>query len=515
MFKLKIRKLLKIFLIFVLVSSWLLAGWPPIWLNPRIPPKIQEAQAATVPIVESYSTDTTGGTTDTTVSLAMPSGLAAGDLILVIFIDEQSNTNDCPAITSPDAYTQITHGNNSADVQAAIYWRIATGSETWPLVIAGTTGDYAVGWALRISGVDTADPIHQTGSWAGVGATATSGNIPEVTTTVNNCLILAVHGFDGSDGNTTFSGTGWSVDQTLEDPVDNTGGAYAVWGQKDLATAGGSVSCDWSTDVTADGWVGIQIAITPNPNEAPTLSISQPDGVDDTVTAGTSYNITYTLSDPDDAATVDFYYDTDGSGLDGTAISGCQDQAEGTNATCSWDTTGLGGNLYVYGITDDGVNDPVSDYSPGQITIKASTGTVCSSAITFSDFPGSPTAWNELFWTETEGGGASVTMQIASNADCSSLISDGAFSGCDFSNQPEANNTNSEGFATSPVDISCLDEGSYGVIYLKTTLTAGTGSPTLDDWGVSVPENPWLLFGLTPFLLGLMRRFRKKMEFRV
>lgn len=147
--------------------------------------------------------------------------------------------------------------------------------------------------------------------------------------------------------------------------------------------------------------------------------------------------------------------------------------------------------------------------------VKASSGTVCSTAITFSDFPGSPTAWNELFWTETEGSGESVTMQIASNSDCSSLIPDAAFSGCDFSNQPTENDSNSEGFAVSPVDISCLDEGTYGVIYLKTTLQAsGVGSPTLDDWGVSVPENPWLLFGLTPFLLGLIRKFRKKMGFR-
>lgn len=39
-------KLLKLVLIIVLVFSWLFASWPPIWQNPRIPPRIKELEAA-------------------------------------------------------------------------------------------------------------------------------------------------------------------------------------------------------------------------------------------------------------------------------------------------------------------------------------------------------------------------------------------------------------------------------------------------------------------------------------
>lgn len=108
-------------------------------------------------------------------------------------------------------------------------------------------------------------------------------------------------------------------------------------------------------------------------NAPPTLSISQPDGVSDTVTIGDSYNIIYTLADTDDTVTVAFSYDTDNTGLDGTAItSACATAAEGSGVTCSWDTTGVTpGSYYVYGITNDGVNPQVSAYSPGQITINA------------------------------------------------------------------------------------------------------------------------------------------------
>ncbi|MBI5913429.1 IPT/TIG domain-containing protein, partial [Candidatus Azambacteria bacterium] len=108
-------------------------------------------------------------------------------------------------------------------------------------------------------------------------------------------------------------------------------------------------------------------------NSPPTLSISQPDGTDDTVTQGDSFNITYSLADTDNVVTAAFYYDSNNSGLDGTAISGaCATAAEGTNATCSWDTTGVTpGSYYVYGITNDGVNSQVSAYSGGTITINA------------------------------------------------------------------------------------------------------------------------------------------------
>ncbi|MFH1827007.1 MAG: hypothetical protein ABH812_01065 [bacterium] len=42
---------------FILITLWFLTGWPPIWQNPRIPPKIQEAYADTETIrpTGSYS----------------------------------------------------------------------------------------------------------------------------------------------------------------------------------------------------------------------------------------------------------------------------------------------------------------------------------------------------------------------------------------------------------------------------------------------------------------------------
>ncbi len=105
------------------------------------------------------------------------------------------------------------------------------------------------------------------------------------------------------------------------------------------------------------------------PNSAPTLSISEPDGTGDVVTVGDPYNITYTLGDTDDVVTVDFYYDTDNVGFDGTLIS--LGAAEGTGATSAWNTTGmLPGTYFVYGITNDGTNPQVDAYSSGKLNVK-------------------------------------------------------------------------------------------------------------------------------------------------
>ena len=45
------HKFLRISVVFTLIFSWIFSGWPRIWQNPRIPPKIQEAWANTTNLV--------------------------------------------------------------------------------------------------------------------------------------------------------------------------------------------------------------------------------------------------------------------------------------------------------------------------------------------------------------------------------------------------------------------------------------------------------------------------------
>jgi len=188
------------------------------------------------------------------------------------------------------------------------------------------------------------------------------------------------------------------------------GSASDTWGNaltsawvkdSDFGIAIGILATSNNTDVHVD-YVTLEIDYTLS-NTAPTLSISEPNGSGDTVTVGDSYNITYSLSDAEQTVTADFYYDTNNSGLDGTLITGCQNQTEGVGATCSWNTTGVTpGSYYVYGRdVTDGIAPEVSAYSSGTITINAppASGTVSASPDTCTILSGASTCTVPFTWS--------------------------------------------------------------------------------------------------------------------
>lgn len=324
---------LKTLLVFLVLFSWFFSGFPQIWplgklgVNTiRIPPKIQEAQATTSTYCfNSYSSETWDGT--------------------------PTNTVDCSIGTS-------TSDNNNGHY------------------VHMDASEYTSGGTGTITKVEAR--VYYSNNWA------------SSATTRNNVARLQPY-FGGSNAGDTHndavgdhSTAGWSANFD----ITNDTNAPGSWTWTDVATLDMRL-IDYRPSSGAIYVYRVEIIVTYT-NNPPSLTVSQPDGVSDTVIVGQSYNITYDLSDTEDVATVDFYYDANGSGLDGTAITGCQDQAEGTAATCSWNTTGMTpGDYYVYGITTDGVNPNVNDYSPGVITIQAAVVSVAVSdgVVTYGMLP--------------------------------------------------------------------------------------------------------------------------------
>mgnify|MGYP001612209220 FL=1 len=245
------------------------------------------------------------------------------------------------------------------------------------------------------------------GDWTTPEWTRTSG-AAEIGTTVNTTNGTFANSDAGQtelDCGTTYKGRARYMDNA-------NGGADAyVWEWS-----------SWSTNYTFSSGTC---------NVAPTLTVSQPDGTGDTVNVGDLYNITYDLADPDNVVTAAMYYDTNATGLDGVAITGaCATAAEGTGVTCSWNTTGMTvGTYYVYGITNDGVNPAVNDYSPGVITINAppavtadasgtqttpmdsgSTGQYIGAVFRFQQTTGSADTITALTISETGSVNANVTL---------------------------------------------------------------------------------------------------------
>ena len=153
------------------------------------------------------------------------------------------------------------------------------------------------------------------------------------------------------------------------------------------AAEGTGVTCGWDTTgvtpgtyyvygITNDGTNSAvndyspgQITINNAPNTA-TLVVNQPDGAADTIAEGGSFTVNYDLSDSDDVTTVAFFYDTNNSGADGTAIASCAAEPEATGGTCVWNTSGVApGSYYVYGTTSGDGAGATTVYSSGTMTI--------------------------------------------------------------------------------------------------------------------------------------------------
>lgn len=108
------------------------------------------------------------------------------------------------------------------------------------------------------------------------------------------------------------------------------------------------------------------------PNSPPAITITQPDGVNDSSTS--TFNIQWEDSDLDDDASIALYYDTDNTGQDGTLIASgiSEDDADDSY---TWNTSSLTtGDYYIYAIISDGTNSDVIAYSSGPVNVTNDSG---------------------------------------------------------------------------------------------------------------------------------------------
>ena len=211
-----------------------------------------------IPVLETGWTKQNALTNSLTVTKA--SGVVSGDLILIIACNEDStNTAQWDDSTlKPTGFTLIAEGGNStADAHIAMFWRVADGTEGATFTLPCQSSDYTTAYCLRITGI-AASPINANST---PGATSgTSHTVPAVTSSVDDCLVIAGLSFDGADG-TSFStsSTGW----TIEDE-DATGGGSAgsssCFASYELASSGtaGALSI---TSAVSDGAFSFEVAI--------------------------------------------------------------------------------------------------------------------------------------------------------------------------------------------------------------------------------------------------------------
>ncbi|MEK7657880.1 MAG: hypothetical protein AAB366_01655 [Patescibacteria group bacterium] len=382
------RKFLKFFAIFSLIAvlgfSDIISFLPQILQNNKLAENLEVKEAQAAASIRATGTYVNGTANLTPV---IPAGAVAGDMMLLAYGTKPYN--DAPTITA--GWTSIgsatdgtvAAGTDVGSMQTRIYYKEHDGSETNPTV-TNTTNNVsgAVIIVFQKGATETwATPVGAGGgdNSAGTGFSVTAASDPGIT--IGDMIVgyAAIRSDAGTQTGIGITATGATIGAFTESPAADlattAGGDMAMSGGYSLVTAGTASAAPVYASTLAASHTGSAfiVRLRPIPNASPTLTVTQPDGTGDTVTAGDLYNITYDLADTDNVVTAAMYYDTDATGLNGTAITGaCATAAEGTGATCSWDTTGMTPNsYYVYGTSTDGINPQVSDYSSGVITINA------------------------------------------------------------------------------------------------------------------------------------------------
>lgn len=209
----------------------------------------------TVPVRESWNgTFSSSATND--FSVDVPTGITAGDLLIIITACDSLSSSAVMSITDID-WTKIDEfgDNGSSGVHIAAWWKEADGTETAESVISVSSYDY-VGWYFRFSGADMTTPIY---AYTGNQSTTsgTSFDMASLSTT-GDVYGIAASGWDGGDClPLTMTGNGWAeLDELGQNFADRVGGNVG------FNAAPGSLGANVTSD-SSDGWAYIKLHIAP------------------------------------------------------------------------------------------------------------------------------------------------------------------------------------------------------------------------------------------------------------
>jgi hypothetical protein len=196
--------------------------------------------------VHRGSSSTTGVTT---LTIPIPAGTAAGDVMIAQVMNRNTAT-----LTAPAGWTSIRRDTSGAEVQVSLFWKVATGSDTAPTFTLSMSFQMA-GGIVSYSGAHTTDPIDAHSGSTGNSATATT---PSVTTTRPDTRVLRAIG-KRQEALAAPAGTTqrWSVSSG-----GSAGAGGASLGDSTLAAAGATgTAASTSGGAFVSDWVAQTVAI--------------------------------------------------------------------------------------------------------------------------------------------------------------------------------------------------------------------------------------------------------------
>lgn len=225
---------------------------------------MDESASGTGAVTYQEFTEAKRSSGSTSITISTPAGVNEGDLLVAAVVTDGDTDDTWPALSPPGGWTEISLEDYSNDVTLGVWRKIAGASEPASYTFTWSGSQEAYGWIMRFTGHHPTSPIND---WAADGGQDWSypyrATCPAVTTTVANCLILRIGGFDDDDITIDDTGLGGGYTDITMDESDwgsdtCSGGAGFI--QQSSIGSSGTVTFD-----LADGeeYRTVTIAIAP------------------------------------------------------------------------------------------------------------------------------------------------------------------------------------------------------------------------------------------------------------
>jgi len=189
--------------------------------------------------------------TATTVSVAAPAGMTAGDVLLAgVAVRGQ------PTITAPAGWTFVQRQQNSTTMGQAIYTHVvASSGEPSSYTFTLSSSQAAAAAVFDFSGVDTTNPVDVSGGQ--INASSSSIAAPSITTSAANEVVVGLFGIGSSTTVTAPSG------MHGDGQAASTAGTYKVTleGADQLITTAGATGSRTATAANSAASIGQLIAL--------------------------------------------------------------------------------------------------------------------------------------------------------------------------------------------------------------------------------------------------------------
>ena len=200
------------------------------------------------------------GSNTTSITISTPSGTSEDDLLIAVVA---TDGNKSTSLSAPSGWNQIIVASESDDrVTLGVWWKLAGSSEPSNRTFSWSGNEKAYGWMMRFTGHNTANPIHATATSEGDNDTPSA---PSVTTTVDECLIVRIGGFDDDDHTNGDAGMAGhtTITSNESDSSSSSCSGAAAYVKQDSAGTTGSASFSLNNN---EEWRTLTIAIEPDPD---------------------------------------------------------------------------------------------------------------------------------------------------------------------------------------------------------------------------------------------------------